>query len=179
MQQRGCRKPSVTSPGGKTARSGPWTPFAGSRPHLGNLGFQLVQKTPTIHASSVGIWGLAANDGKEVATRASKRSHGRSPRPMGGRRRGASFAMGFETCWICGAPATTGEHKTKLSDLKAVLGKPTQQQPVYETQNDTSMVLEKAARTCRRRCGKSRMPPDTSHCSFEHRVEHRREVARR
>lgn len=34
-------------------------------------------------------------------------------------------------CWICGAPATTGEHKTKQSDLRAVLGKPTQAQPFY------------------------------------------------
>ena len=34
-------------------------------------------------------------------------------------------------CWICGAPATTGEHKTKQSDLRALLGKPTQTQPFY------------------------------------------------
>ena len=34
-------------------------------------------------------------------------------------------------CWICGNPATTGEHKTKRSDLKAVLGTPTQAQPFY------------------------------------------------
>jgi hypothetical protein len=34
-------------------------------------------------------------------------------------------------CWICGAPATTGEHKTKQSDLRAVLGRPTQAQPFY------------------------------------------------
>lgn len=34
-------------------------------------------------------------------------------------------------CWICGDLATTGEHKTKHSDLRAVLGKPTQAQPVY------------------------------------------------
>jgi hypothetical protein len=34
-------------------------------------------------------------------------------------------------CWICGASATTGEHKTKQSDLKAVLGTPTQARPFY------------------------------------------------
>jgi hypothetical protein len=34
-------------------------------------------------------------------------------------------------CWISGAPATTGEHKTKQSDLRAVLGKPTQTRPFY------------------------------------------------
>ena len=34
-------------------------------------------------------------------------------------------------CWICGDPATTGEHKTKQSDLRSVLGTPTQAQPYY------------------------------------------------
>ncbi len=34
-------------------------------------------------------------------------------------------------CWICGDPATTGEHKTKQSDLRAFLGKPSQAQPSY------------------------------------------------
>lgn len=29
-------------------------------------------------------------------------------------------------CWICGEDATTGEHKTKKSDLKSVFGVPTQ-----------------------------------------------------
>lgn len=39
--------------------------------------------------------------------------------------------MGRMDCWICGAPATTGEHKSKQSDLRAVLGKPTQARPFY------------------------------------------------
>lgn len=35
-------------------------------------------------------------------------------------------------CWICKAnSADSGEHKTKRSDLLAVLGKPSQQQPLY------------------------------------------------
>jgi hypothetical protein len=34
-------------------------------------------------------------------------------------------------CWICGAPATTGEQKTKQSDLRGAPGKPTQAQPFY------------------------------------------------
>jgi hypothetical protein len=34
-------------------------------------------------------------------------------------------------CWICGEDATTGEHKTKKSDLKSVFGVPTQAQPLY------------------------------------------------
>jgi hypothetical protein len=40
-------------------------------------------------------------------------------------------------CWICGDLATTGEHKTKQSDLRAVLGKPTQAQPFYYHDNKT------------------------------------------
>jgi hypothetical protein len=35
------------------------------------------------------------------------------------------------TCWICGGAGTTGEHKTKKSDLKAVFGKRTQAKPLY------------------------------------------------
>jgi hypothetical protein len=36
-------------------------------------------------------------------------------------------------CWICGGLATTGEHKTKKSDLRDVFGKdpPTQAVPSY------------------------------------------------
>lgn len=34
-------------------------------------------------------------------------------------------------CWICGDDATTGEHKTKQSDLRDVLGKPSQSRPFY------------------------------------------------
>ena len=34
-------------------------------------------------------------------------------------------------CWICGDPATTGEHKTKHSDLRAVLGTPSQARPFF------------------------------------------------
>ena len=35
------------------------------------------------------------------------------------------------TCWICGDPATTGEHKTKRSDLRDVFGTPSQGTPLY------------------------------------------------
>ena len=38
-------------------------------------------------------------------------------------------------CWICNGPADSGEHKTKKSDLKAVFGKPTQDQPFYYHDN--------------------------------------------
>lgn len=34
-------------------------------------------------------------------------------------------------CWICGDLASTGEHKTKKSDMRSVLGSPTQAQPLF------------------------------------------------
>ena len=34
-------------------------------------------------------------------------------------------------CWICGDDATSGEHKTKKSDLKALFGVPTRNNPLY------------------------------------------------
>lgn len=34
-------------------------------------------------------------------------------------------------CWICGADATTREHRTKRSDLRDVFGTPTQANPLY------------------------------------------------
>jgi hypothetical protein len=40
-------------------------------------------------------------------------------------------ASQYLPCWICGEPATTGEHKTKRSDLRSVFGRPTQNNPLY------------------------------------------------
>ncbi len=34
-------------------------------------------------------------------------------------------------CWICGEPATTGEHMIKKSDLLAIFGKPKRGSPLY------------------------------------------------
>jgi hypothetical protein len=34
-------------------------------------------------------------------------------------------------CWICGKDGTTGEHKTKRADLRAVFGEVTQDNPLY------------------------------------------------
>ncbi|MEE8057611.1 MAG: hypothetical protein V3T17_07230 [Pseudomonadales bacterium] len=34
-------------------------------------------------------------------------------------------------CWICSNPATTGEHRTKASDLKSEFGKISQKSPLY------------------------------------------------
>ena len=34
-------------------------------------------------------------------------------------------------CWICGNAGTTGEHRTKASDLKSEFGKVTQKLPIY------------------------------------------------
>jgi hypothetical protein len=42
------------------------------------------------------------------------------------------MTVGTVKCWICGEPGPlTGEHRTKRSDLKAVFGTPTQQQPLF------------------------------------------------
>jgi hypothetical protein len=44
----------------------------------------------------------------------------------------AARAASLPLCWICNQNvANSGEHKTKRSDLLAVLGKPTQAQPFY------------------------------------------------
>jgi len=37
----------------------------------------------------------------------------------------------METCWICGLKADSGEHKIKRSDLKLLIGDPTQQNPMH------------------------------------------------
>jgi hypothetical protein len=34
-------------------------------------------------------------------------------------------------CWICGSVATSGEHRTKRSDLRALFGTPNQRDPFY------------------------------------------------
>ena len=45
---------------------------------------------------------------------------------------GAATAVPHETCWICGInDANSGEHLIKKSDLRDVLGKPTQAAPFY------------------------------------------------
>jgi hypothetical protein len=36
-----------------------------------------------------------------------------------------------EPCWVCGDPATSREHRSKASDLKALFGKPSQRGPIY------------------------------------------------
>jgi hypothetical protein len=71
-------------------------------------------------------------------------------------------------CWICGDPATTGEHKTKQSDLRAVLGEPTQARPFFyhdETRVRNRPIgsyrgdfLKSASRLCAR-CNNQRTQP--------------------
>ena len=39
-------------------------------------------------------------------------------------------------CWICGDLATTKEHRTKQSDLRAILGTPSQARPFYYHDNE-------------------------------------------
>jgi hypothetical protein len=42
-----------------------------------------------------------------------------------------NVAAANSTCWICGAPATTGEHGTKRSDLRDVFGPVAQGNPLF------------------------------------------------
>ncbi len=45
-------------------------------------------------------------------------------------------------CWICGSKATTGEHITKASDLRAEFGRVTQRKPVYlHTKNNRNVRI--------------------------------------
>src|SRR5258708_1281489 len=39
-------------------------------------------------------------------------------------------SMNAPTCWVCGAPATTGEHRTKKSDARAVFGRIVPDKPI-------------------------------------------------
>jgi hypothetical protein len=70
-------------------------------------------------------------------------------------------------CWICGDAATTGEHKTKRSDLRSVFGAPTQSHPLYlhdrERRNRRvgsldAQVLRSPGRICAR-CNNARTQP--------------------
>jgi hypothetical protein len=54
--------------------------------------------------------------------------------------------MSNSVCWICGDPATTGEHKTKQSDLRAMLGTPTQEKPFYYHDGTTKNRLVRSYR---------------------------------
>jgi hypothetical protein len=45
-------------------------------------------------------------------------------------------------CWICGALADSGEHKAKASDVRAILGTPTQHKPFHlRSQRDGKQKL--------------------------------------
>jgi hypothetical protein len=45
-------------------------------------------------------------------------------------------------CWICGAPADSGEHKAKRSDIRSILGTPTQHRPFHlRSQKDGKQKL--------------------------------------
>ena len=43
----------------------------------------------------------------------------------------ASAPNAVPPCWICGAPATTREHRAKASDLLSLFGIPSQKDPLY------------------------------------------------
>lgn len=70
-------------------------------------------------------------------------------------------------CWICGDAATTGEHKTKRSDLRSAFGVPTQRHPLHlhdgERRNRRvgsldAKVLKSPGRMCAR-CNNARTQP--------------------
>ena len=70
-------------------------------------------------------------------------------------------------CWICGMPATTGEHKTKRSDLRSLFGVPSQKEPLYfhtdERRNKRvgsldAPILKSPARICNL-CNSGRTQP--------------------
>jgi hypothetical protein len=77
-------------------------------------------------------------------------------------------APGAALCWICNRnKANSGEHKTKRSDLAAVLGSPTQDQPFYfhdlERQNKLvksldAKILKAPIRICTE-CNTARTQP--------------------
>jgi len=77
--------------------------------------------------------------------------------------------MGDEetTCWICGAVATTREHKIKRSDIVATFGSPTQASPVrlhttmrrnIKVQSSNSDYLKSSAMLCEY-CNSARTQP--------------------
>ena len=70
-------------------------------------------------------------------------------------------------CWICGDAATTGEHKTKRSDLRAVFGNPTQGEPLYYHDGSAknrrvgsldARILKSPSRICQN-CNNARTQP--------------------
>src|SRR5258708_2114764 len=71
-------------------------------------------------------------------------------------------------CWICNRnEANSGEHKTKRSDLLAVLGKPTQEAPFYyhdlhkmgrPVKSLDAKILKSPVRICTD-CNTTRTPP--------------------
>jgi len=73
-------------------------------------------------------------------------------------------------CWICNSnPANSGEHKTKRSDLLAVLGKPTQGVPFYyhdldqanrPVQGLNAQILKSPVRICAECNGTRTQPHD-------------------
>jgi hypothetical protein len=88
---------------------------------------------------------------------------------------GRTSTVGGETkaavsglCWICNRDeANSGEHKTKRSDLAAVLGSPTQDRPLYfhdiERRNKPvksldAKILKAPIRICHD-CNTARTPP--------------------
>jgi hypothetical protein len=75
--------------------------------------------------------------------------------------------MTSQKCWICGSDATTGEHKTKRSDLSDVFGFVSQDEPLYfhdqksknrHLRSFKSKLLHSSARICSK-CNNERTQP--------------------
>lgn len=82
-------------------------------------------------------------------------------------KRKIGMAAAMKKCWICGDVATTGEHKSKRSDLRDVFGAPTQAAPLFYHDGRVknrrvgsldAKVLKSPARLCAN-CNNSRTQP--------------------
>jgi hypothetical protein len=82
-------------------------------------------------------------------------------------------------CWICGAPALTGEHKSKRSDLRSLFGTPSQRDPIYyhtaQRRNKKvgsldSSILKSSAKICAKCNNERTQPHDLAWQSFSETV---------
>jgi len=78
-------------------------------------------------------------------------------------------------CWVCGDPATSGEHGIKKSDLAAVFAKPSQQNPLFHHShthtnvrigNFNSDVLKLPSGLCAKCNNETTQPYDTAWAKF-------------
>jgi hypothetical protein len=73
-------------------------------------------------------------------------------------------------CWICGSDASTGEHKTKNSDLKLIFGTWTQNNPLYYHDANRSNQVVRGPRAALLKFSN----PICDYCNNEHTQPHDR-----